>query len=177
MNKLTTLLIILVILNACRNTNKNEKNVANQPKRPITNSKNRALINIDTSGVEGIYIEKPSGTETGSCPIQVIITKALKGYHYQLTLSEQNYTGTATLSTNDEQTYLTFEGITWAEYEGDVSNDTTEQTTDSTTPETPVGIGALLQNNEMSIQNTGNSMNYYVKLAGCDRKYITLIKK
>jgi hypothetical protein len=144
---------------------------------PKAYSEKRVPITTDTAGIEGTYTEKLAGTETGSCPIKAIISKTLKGYHYQLSLREQYYEGTATLTTSDEQTYLTFEGITWAEYEGDISGDTTEQATDETAGELPVGIGALVQNKELNMQNTGNSMNYYVKFAGCDRKYITLIKK
>jgi hypothetical protein len=177
MNKLISLLLILFSLNACQNANKAKKLNTIQAKTSVAKSDNHVAVAADKDGIEGTYTEKLTETETGSCPIEAIITKTLKGYHYQLTLSEQHYEGTATLTASDQETYLTFEGIPWAEYEGDISGDTTEQTTDKTTPETPVGISTLVQNKELSIQNTGNSMNYYVKFEGCDRKYVTLIKR
>ncbi|MFV0470407.1 MAG: hypothetical protein ACK5L7_00005, partial [Paludibacteraceae bacterium] len=70
--------------------------------------------------------------------------------------------------------YLTLKNIEWSENEGALDEEG-EQVDDSV--ELPKEIQGVLYKNEITIQNTGNSMNYYVKIAECDQKYIHLIKK
>ena len=42
--------------------------------------------------------------------------------------------------------------------------------------ELPKDIEGVLYKDEITIQNSGNAMNYYVKFAECDLKYIHLTK-
>lgn len=53
----------------------------------------------------------------------------------------------------------------------DLEVETTED--DLSLPQDIVGV---LYENEITIQNYGNAMNYYVQLGACDVKYIHLIK-
>ncbi|PIF46644.1 hypothetical protein CLU96_3682 [Chryseobacterium sp. 52] len=39
------------------------------------------------------------------------------------------------------------------------------------------GIGGMLQNDTISIQNSGNTVNEYTHFKECDEKYIHLVKK
>ena len=68
---------------------------------------------------------------------------------------------------------ITFENIEWSEYLGAI--DPEGETSEEDLP-LPQDIGGVLYKNEITIQNYGNAMNYYVKLGECDVKYIHLVK-
>jgi len=138
-----------------------------------------ALSAPTADAIEGHYIS--SALEDGAapgCQITLDIVKRQAQYFYTL-ISDTTYKGKVSISKSEDgkESYVTFEGIEWAEYEGDISNDSEEEREQKPVMKLPVGIDGQLQDKEIIIQNYGNSMNYYVKLAGCGDKYIRLVKK
>jgi hypothetical protein len=168
-----------LMISACGNADK-RGNIALSKDNPSKPAQNAATIqkNKNTSGLEGTYERMPMSDETGACPMTVIIDRDGSGYIYQLTLNTQRYNGNAIVSEEGEETMITLTGIRWSEYEGDISGDDSDNAQNTTdTLKVPVGVGALVTDSGLVIQNTGNSMNYYVKFAGCDCKYINLVKQ
>ncbi|MFD1602047.1 hypothetical protein ACFSJW_24040 [Flavobacterium artemisiae] len=128
-----------------------------------------------TDPIEGTYTTK-------ECGISLIISKTKTDYKYVLKTKLRTLKGKAVLSKNNSgEKYISLEGIKWDEYEGDISNeDESDSTADSQTKkdlEIPVGIDALYLKDTLTIQNYGNSMNYYTKISECGLKYIQLVKK
>ena len=72
--------------------------------------------------------------------------------------------------------YITLESIEWSDYRGMIEYDDDGDEIDKEL-RLPIGIDGILYEDEIVIQNSGNSMNYYVKLGECDLKYIHLIKE
>lgn len=125
----------------------------------------------------GHYVSVPINEgEAKSCDITVDIVKKAGKYLYTLT-TDTTYKGSLKISREGKDTYVTFEGIPWAEYEGDISQDPEGEETERPEMEIPVGIDALFSGNEINIQNYGNAMNYYVKLGSCGDKFIRLVKR
>ncbi|MCD8742135.1 hypothetical protein LT679_16105 [Mucilaginibacter roseus] len=179
--KIRCLIIALsfLIISACGNPYK-PGNIALSKDNSSKTAQNAATIpkSKTPSGFEGTYERVPMGDETGACPMTVIIDRDGSGYNYRLTLNTQRYNGKATLSKEGDETLITLEDIRWSEYEGDISRDDSDNAQNNAdTLEVPVGVGALVTDSGLVIQNTGNSMNYYVKFAGCDCKYINLVKR
>lgn len=94
---------------------------------------------------------------------------------YNIETNTRKHLGNAKVDLNEEKDgyYITFLNIEWSEYLGgiDLEVETTED--DLSLPQDIVGV---LYENEITIQNYGNAMNYYVQLGACDVKYIHLIK-
>lgn len=166
---------MMILLLACNNKPKpvsQEKN----PERIVTNSTNK-----NEESIAGFYETQPDPNNTGECKISVEIKKEKNGYTYFLKTKLRKLKGIATFTTNESgEKYLLLEGIKWDDYEGDLGNeDENDSITESESPalEIPVGIDASYTKDTLTIQNYGNSMNSYTKIAECDRKYIQLIKK
>ncbi|MFC4817020.1 hypothetical protein [Flavobacterium sp. GCM10023249] len=125
--------------------------------------------------LEGIYIPE---TKENQCNISFHVTKVKGDYRYQFQSDSRNKSGAVTFyrSLDENAVYIIFKGIKWAENLGDVSNE--EDVVDSKRKEIklPDEIEGLLSEEEITIQNTGNAMNYYVKLYDCDQKFIHLQK-
>ena len=89
-------------------------------------------------------------------------------------------TGKVTLSksVDKKDTYITFKGIKWAEYEGDISKKQ-DSVEDNNSPdlELLVGVSGQLSGNGIVIQNSGNAMNYYTVFNKGGSKYIRLVKQ
>jgi hypothetical protein len=145
---------------------------------PGTLSSSKNHENQDTIAGHYTSAALEEGGSAPGCQITVDIVKRQAQYFYTLT-SDTTYKGKVSLSKSKDskETYITFEGIEWAEYEGDISNDTEEEKEQKPEIKLPVGIDGQFTGKEITIQNYGNSMNYYVKLAGCGDKYIRLVKK
>lgn len=77
-------------------------------------------------------------------------------------------------SLTEQQNYLIFKGIKWAENEGALDEDGEPKVKDL---KIPTDIEGLLSESEIQIQNSGNAMNSYVKFYDCGDKYISLTKK
>jgi hypothetical protein len=70
--------------------------------------------------------------------------------------------------------YITFNNFKWAENLGTLDDE--GNATDNTLYPMP-DVDGVLYENEITIQNYGNAMNYYVKIGECDVKYIQLVRK
>lgn len=173
------IILLCLIIAACGNPNNSTKAITKKKDSTATGSKAVSTTPSKAKrGYEGTYERVPLVDETGACPMTLVIDRDGAGYNYLLKLDKQRYSGKAGISSEGNETFLTLEGIRWSEYEGDISgedNDTTQTSADSV--EIPVGVDALVTDSGFVIQNTGNAMNYYVKFAGCDCKYINLVKR
>ncbi|MDI9311485.1 MAG: hypothetical protein QM535_14830 [Limnohabitans sp.] len=168
MNKFILLCTLLLALACKERESKNNTTPKTKTVAPISNE---SVFNI-----EGIYKIDTDSAETAYCNIEISIKKVNKEYHYELKTEKRKLSGVVTLKHNEQNNgyYITLEGIEWSEYEGSLDKEG-EAKEDSL--ELPVGIQGVLSNNEITIQNYGNSMNYYVQLSDCDEKYIILEKK
>jgi hypothetical protein len=109
------------------------------------------------------------------CGISVAIKKTAKGFSYYLKTRDTHHSGKVTLVKTSNQKYgIVFEGIKYAEYEGDISKDPGSADVKELDP--PAGIGGELEQDTITIQNSGNAMNYYVQIGSCQVKYIRLVK-
>lgn len=124
--------------------------------------------------ITGIY-----KTESEYCPMQVEIKKEQDIYTYTMTTpSGKEFNGQAAFqrpNSEDSIFYITFPDVKWAENRGNLNtgND------DDKLPESleTSGIDAVWDDGNIIIQNTGNAMNYYVKIADCGDKFIELKKE
>ena len=127
--------------------------------------------------ISGTYVIVNEPVEADKCSMTITISKDTKGYSYTFTSDSRSLKGKLSVEANDEKNghYITLEGIEWSEYEGPLDDE--GEPTSKEPLDLPVGIGALLQNDTISLQNYGNSMNYYLQLADCGKKYIVLKKQ
>lgn len=95
---------------------------------------------------------------------------------YNLTTDRRTISDNAKIELNEEKNgyYITFENIEWSENEGALNNEGEPIEKDVVLPKE---IQGTLSKNEITIQNTGNAMNYYVKIGECEEKYIQLKKE
>ncbi|TDG36462.1 hypothetical protein EZJ43_08055 [Pedobacter changchengzhani] len=114
------------------------------------------------------FYEKP-------CKLDIVITKNDNGYFYNFDSTTRTLKGKVTFSRSllENLVYINFNGIEWAEDDGDISN---EPDKDEPNADLPTVIQGLLGENEIIIQNYGNAMNHYLKVGECDVKYIHLKK-
>ena len=117
---------------------------------------------------ESICGKYQSDEEQGGCPMDLFISNNKGDLNYILTIVNESYKGKISISRELEientKIYIRLEGIKWAEYKGDISNN---KSIDEDIQGCPVGIEGLLNENEIIIQNYGNAMNYYVKFKEC----------
>lgn len=109
----------------------------------------------NAAGMEGIYL--PDKNDERHCRLQISLTKKGNGYVYQVVTDKRNRKGKVILTKDGSDTYIRFAGLKADENNGDLEG--------------------LLSGDAITIQNTGNEMNYYVRLSECDEKYITLTKQ
>lgn len=122
--------------------------------------------------IAGIY----ESDSVKTCPMRIEITKKDGSYRYHLknhTLDKSGKVG-FDRDLEEQSVFIIFKGIEWAENEGELDNDGNPKYKTGL----PTDIDAVIEDDsELIIQNYGNSMNYYVKFANCDEKYIHLTKK
>jgi hypothetical protein len=169
--------LLLLILSACQDPGRPVKQLHTTKETPEVVSgvqtKPSAASDKNDPDISGEY--EQTDTTDGGCPISVTIWKSPTGYRYKLTNDKKHYTGKVKLEKDaDQSTGIIFEGIPYAEYEGDVSQ--LDDHAERPQPKLPVGVGGLLNGDTILIQNYGNAMNYYVQFGGCDAKFISLIK-
>ena len=173
MNRSALLLMLPLLFIACHSKPAKTVSVVKPTKKDTLKS---SVKLHEAEEITGTYYAESIDGQSESCDMSVEIRKNGAGYSYQFNLNGEKIKGRVTLKKNDsKETYINFEGIKWAEYQGDISND--PEKGDTTSFELPVGIDGLLAGKEITIQNYGNAMNYYVKFAGCDEKYIRLVKQ
>lgn len=95
---------------------------------------------------------------------------------YKLTTNKRTLADKAEIELTERKDgyYLTLKNIEWSENEGTLNDEGEPIDPDITLPTEVQGI---LEKNQITIQNAGNAMNYYVKIGECNAKYIQLIKK
>ena len=110
--------------------------------------------------IVGKYIN----SEETDCNLKLIITKSQEEYFYKLQMDNKVFEGKVDFSTEKDGNYIILKGIPWKD--------------PSTMEDAPSSneIEAQWDNGEISFQNYGNSMNYYV-IINCDAKYIVLVKQ
>ncbi|MGX7666708.1 hypothetical protein [Flavobacterium pedocola] len=185
MLKLNPTLILFLILISCNGTNEKnkfensnsaitqidtQKKAQEKPKTKPLLSENGFLFNI-----EGIYLTTENEIE---CQIKLEIFKENETLKYKFKTPKKDLTGEVSVSLNEKKDgyYLSLKGIQWSEYEGTIEYDENGEEIENEY-ELPKDLKGILYENQIVIQNTGNSMNYYVQLAECDLKYIYLNKK
>ena len=115
--------------------------------------------------------------EEDQCAMSITISKSKGEYVYHFKSSTRNLNGKVTFSRslNENLVYINFYGIEWDEDSGDVTKDDDDE--DSSADRVlPTVVQGLLSDGKITIQNTGNAMNRYVKIGECDLKYINLIR-
>lgn len=112
-----------------------------------------------------------------NCKMNLTIYRNNGQFYYRLKTGKQQWKGDVVITPNEKQDgyYITLKDIEWSEYEGTINFDEEdiEEQDDIALPQEVQGV---LYENEITIQNTGNAMNYYVKFGDCDLKYIRLVK-
>lgn len=185
MKKLITLLIISLTLQSCENKTEKQENTDIQKPEPqkireaytitdtIKNVVQPAKNNNLLFDIEGNYtLKKDVVTD---CEIFLSLFYKNGVLRYNMETNTRKLSGNAKIELNERKDgyYITFENIEWSEYLG--AMDTEGETSEEDLP-LPQEIQGVLYKDEITIQNSGNAMNYYVKLGECDVKYIHLIR-
>jgi hypothetical protein len=83
------------------------------------------------------------------------------------------YEDTVRCAYDGDETYIILQGIRWHKNLGMLQDD--EDASEMEDREPTYGLELFWFDGELTLQNYGNSMNYYLKLAECyDDKYINL---
>ncbi len=161
---------ITLILSSCGNSKPEEHTTAVLSPDTLIDQQATVVPKTTSADLSGTY-EEVDEPDAEGCGIAVTISKAAGGYHYQLAYDSLSYNGQLGLDKRDDHTTGTlFKGIPYAETSMDDDDDGTNARTSSY-------VGGELEGDTITIQNYGNSMNYYVKLGECGLKYIRLVKK
>lgn len=125
--------------------------------------------------IEGTYTLKKNGS---GCKMILEILNNGSAFSYKLLTDTRELQGTVSLRLNEPGTgyYITLKGIKWSEYEGPLSFDEKGEEIEKYA-EPPEGVEGSIYQDAIAIQNTGNSMNYYVQIGECDLKFIHLDKQ
>jgi len=137
--------------------------------QPVAEDSTQYLFNI-----EGNYALERNDA---SCKMELTIFKNKKQLEYRLKTNTRHWQGDVEVTLNEKRDgyYITFKNIEWSEYEGGALPDEND-TEDQEQVALPQEVQGVLYKNEITIQNTGNAMNYYVKFGDCNLKYIRLVK-
>ena len=127
-------------------------------------------------GIEGTYMVINNAENAEKCMMKITIEKTSDQYRYTFQSESRTLKGKLSLEADKsgDGYYITLEGIEWSEYEGALDDEGEPKEKDLALP---VGIQGAIQENAITIQNYGNSMNYYQQLADCGDKYIVLQKQ
>lgn len=105
--------------------------------------------------LEGIY-------KNTSCKISIRLRATKQGFSYHLITPKRNVMGTALISHHNKQYTVQLKDANMDEPSELRSNNY---------------ISFSLSEDTITLQNTGNAMNYYVQLQECDEKYIVMVKQ
>ena len=185
LKKLIILLILSSALQSCENPFKNQKSteIVKVDQKKLTES-NRIIDSVQKVGkydksvellfdIEGNYTLKAD--EIKDCKFFLSLFYKNGVLKYKMEISTRKLSGNAEIELNEmtDGYYITFKNIEWSEYLGAID---TEGENSEKELELPQDVQGVLYKDEITIQNTGNVMNYYVKFGECDLKYIHLIK-
>jgi hypothetical protein len=187
MNKITLIICAILLFFSCKRgrpkviATQKDTVIATAGTQIIKTDRIKVTKQESSLAIEGLYVAKPLEGGTESCDMSVRIKKRQAGgYTYHFTINDTRLTGRVTLSKSEDKkdTYITFKGIKWAEYEGDISKREDSDADDNSPDlELPVGVSGQLSGNKIVIQNSGNAMNYYTVFSECGSKYIRLVKQ
>lgn len=164
------LIITILLFCACDNKTKEVITVKEASKTII-----ELPANNTKDSIEGVYTAVVDSNNDDECKLILELIKTKGGYSFSVKTNKRNIQGKAKLVSNGpDEKYILLEDIPWDEYEGNISN---EDTVESKDVEIPIGIDFLYRKDTLTIQNYGNSMNYYTKFGECGSKYIQLVKK
>lgn len=153
------------------------KSVKKNKPYPIKLKETNKKITVLPKSIEGIYKVINDESDSEKCNLSIKLSHKNGEYYYNFKSASRELNGKVHFSRpiDENAIYITLEGIEWAEYEGDISNQENEDAKKKEL-ELPVGIDGLFSENQIDIQNYGNSMNYYTKLEDCGKKFIHLEK-
>lgn len=179
--KILFILLSLLFFISCSETKK-ANTIQNQ-----TTDKSIATNNhqVDSTTIIQSKIAKPAtffeivgnyilDSNDADCKFNLTLYYKNDQLRYKLTTNTRKLANKAEIKLNENKDgyYITFKNIEWSENEGTLNNDNEDK--EIALPSTVQGV---LYKNEITIQNSGNAMNYYVKIGECDLKYIHLIKQ
>ena len=130
----------------------------------------KRLNNKTLFDIEGSYSLEQSES---SCKFDLTLYREKGQLRYKLVTNTRNLTGAAAIELNERKDgyYLALKDLEWSENDGAL-NDEGEPIDASI--KLPTSVEGILYKDEISIQNAGNAMNYYVQVGECDLKYIIL---
>ena len=176
MKILFTFLAILLFTSCTDNKKKleNETSVSSKIDTASITHNNRSSASENTLfDIEGSYALIDTAT---SCKLSLNLFYKSNELNYQLITNTKKYADKAIIELNEKKDgyYITFKNIEWSENEGTLNDEGEPIDKEISLPQ---DIQGVMYKNEITIQNSGNSMNYYVKIGDCDLKFIRLIKK
>ena len=167
MKNILYIIIVAFIMVSCADKS---KGVPTQSVQKTGTEKEHRLV--------GSYIT--ANTDAGAhCLLKITRLPNGTGYAYRLTTDERMKEGklTYTHDATTNEDFVMLEGIHWDEYEGDVSREDEDSPAEKEPLESPIGISGTVTGDTITIQNYGNAMNSYTKLAEVSDKYIVLVKQ
>jgi len=112
------------------------------------------------------------------CFLEIDIIKDKGEYRYIMQTGEKKYNGSIRFSSESEmgeqRLWVILQDFQWAEYKGNLMD---VEDPDEVPSLDMWGLDLYYDKGELTFQNYGNAMNYYVKMNECDQKYIRLIKE
>jgi hypothetical protein len=135
----------------------NQKEILVNNTQEDNSNKNNTATKIEMENIEGHYVNYDDS-------INLIIIKDDNGYKYKIVTPNRNLEGKINIS--DDLEYFILDGIQWASWE-----------IDEIPQELPESVSVYIDENDLIIQNYGNSMNNYVIFDDIGEKYINLTKK
>lgn len=162
---------------SCNNKSniKDERNIIEQSESKHKINSDNLASNDFSKNIAGYYVDD----EDANNPIELKILLTTNNiYIYELNTGSRNLKGTVHFSVaENNERYLILDGIKW-EYWMSKKEGTGEKDEWIERPESelPDEIEAYIGENELVIQNYGNSTNNYLKFGDINKKYIQLKK-
>lgn len=185
MKKLLLLLILFSAFKSCENLSENQKSTeihkSEQKKNTEINRNIDSLQNVAQYADSEDLLFDIAGNYTlpedkvTDCKFFLSLFFKNGTLKYDIQINTKKHSGNAEIVLNERADgyYITFKDIEWSEYLGAIDPEGTNSEEDL---ELPRNIQGVLYKDEITIQNSGNAMNYYVKFGECDVMYIHLIK-
>lgn len=127
--------------------------------RPVVATKKATpakTVPVSVPDFAGTYVNEDPAT----CRLAIVIERRNGAYFY----SCDTFKGPMQIAYEEGRRFFTFQGLKDDEPSEDY-------------PAADGNISAESEGDTLSIQNYGNSMNYYVRFSSCDAKYLKLVKQ
>ena len=185
MKKLLLLLILSSAFKSCENLSKNQKRTeiynSEQKQNTEINRNIDSLQNVaHYADIEDLLFDITGNytlpeDKVTDCKffLSLFFKNGTLKYDIQINTKKHSSNAEIVLNERADGYYITFKDIEWSEYLGAIDPEGTNSEEDL---ELPRNIQGVLYKDEITIQNSGNAMNYYVKFGECDLMYIHLIK-